>query len=96
MKGVVAYALAMGYAQGLSCGVSNSSYDPATSTMTVNLNDGSNYAVVFDDGVTPQDREFLDNITYDPNTNDLEINGSEVLTRDDMEDEDIDFDDMFI
>lgn len=94
---VVSYALSKKYAEKLSCGVANSTYDPATSTMTVNLNDGSSYDVVFDDGVTPQDREFLDNVNYDVTDNKLEINGVEVLTKDDAvsDDDNIDFGGMF-
>ena len=95
MKGVVAYALAMGYSQSLASGVAGSTYDPATSTMTVNFNNGTSYGVVFDDGVTPNDREFLDNVNYDSNNNKLKINGVGVLTENDMEEDDIDFDDMF-
>lgn len=92
---LITLALAKKYANKLSCGIANSTYDPATSTMTVNLNDGSSYGIVFDDGVTPQDREFLDSIDYDATDNKLQINGVEVLTKDDEEDEDIDFGNMF-
>ena len=92
---LITLALAKKYANKLSCGIANSTYDPATSTMTVNLNDGSSYGLVFDDGVTPQDREFLDSIDYDATDNKLQINGVEVLTKDDEEDEDIDFGNMF-
>lgn len=94
---VISYALSKKYANKLSCGIANSTYDPMTSTMTVNLNDGGSYDIVFDDGVTPQDREFLDNVNYDATDNKLEINGVEVLTKDDAvsDDDDLNFDNMF-
>ena len=63
--------------------------------MTVSLNDGSSYGIVFDDGVTPQDREFLNNVNYDATDNKLEINGEEVLTKKDEATGDIDFGNMF-
>lgn len=95
MNGTIAYALARKYAQKLSCGIQSSSYDPLSSTMTVSLNDGSSYGIVFDDGVTPQDREFLNNVNYDATDNKLEINGEEVLTKKDEATGDIDFGNMF-
>ena len=95
MNGTIAYALARKYAQKLSCGIQSSSYDPLSSTMTVSLNDGSSYGIVFDDGVTPQDREFLNNVNYDATDNKLEINGAEVLTKDDEASGNLDFSDMF-
>lgn len=95
MDGVIALALAKKYAEKLSCGVANSSYDPITSTMTVSLNDGSTYGVVFDDGVSVQDRETLDNIKYDNTTSALQVNGVEVLTKENVETENIDFSNMF-
>ena len=54
---LVVLSLAKKYAEKLSSGIAGSTYDPATSTMTVNLNDGSTYDVVFDDGVSVKDRE---------------------------------------
>ena len=95
MNGTIAYALARKYAQKLSCGIQSSSYDPATSTMTVNLNDGSSYGIVFDDGVSTKDRETLDNISYDEDTSALQVNGVEVLTKENVENENIDFSNMF-
>lgn len=92
---VVSYCLSKKYSNKLSSGISNSTYDPATSTMTVNLNDGSSYGIVFDDGVSTKDRETLDNISYDEDTNALQVNGVEVLTKENVENENIDFSNMF-
>lgn len=92
---VVTLALAKKYAKSLSSGISNSSYDPSTSTMTVNLNDGSSYDVVFDDGITTQDRETLDNVIYDSATNTLLVDGKEVLLAEPNDPDDIDFSGMF-
>ena len=97
MNGTIAYALARKYAQKLSCGIQGSTYDPASSTMTVTLNDGSSYGVVFDDGVSVVDRITLDNLRYDTTEGTLKVNDIEVLTKDDAvsDDDDIDFGGFF-
>ena len=92
---LVVLSLAKKYAEKLSSGISNSTYDPRTATMTVNLNDGSSYDVKFDDGITTQDRETLDNVIYDSNTNTLLVDGKEVLLVDPDDPDDIDFSGMF-
>ena len=94
---VVTLAVAKKYAESLSSGIQGSTYDPSTSTMTVSLNDGNSYQVEFDDGVTTQDRETLDNIAYDTNSSTLQVNGVEVLTKDDAvsDDDNLNFDNMF-
>ena len=95
MNGVIALKKAKDYANSLSSGIQGSSYDPSTATMTVNLTDGSSYDVKFDDGITTQDREVLDNVTYDNTTSTLQVNGVEVLTKENVENENIDFSNMF-
>lgn len=92
---LITLALAKKHAEKLSCGIANSTYDPATSTMTVNLNDGSSYGIVFDDGVSVQDRQTLDNIKYDNNTSSLLVGDKEVLTKEDEATGDLDFGGFF-
>ena len=92
---VLDIAIAKKHANSLSSGISNSTYDPSTATMTVNLNDGSSYDVKFDDGITTQDRETLDNVIYDSDTNTLLVDGKEVLLAEPNDPEDIDFSGMF-
>lgn len=92
---VVSYCLSKKYSNKLSSGIANSSYDPATSTMTVNLNDGSTYDVVFDDGVSVKDRETLDNLKFDEDTSTLLVADKEVLTKENMASGDLDFDGFF-
>ena len=94
---IITLAIAKAYANKLSSGIANSTYDPATSTMTVNLNDGSSYNVVFDDGVSVQDRLVLDNIKYDKDASILLVDDKEVLTKDDAisNDDNIDFSGWF-
>ena len=88
-------SIAKKYAESLSSGIASSSYDPTTSTMQVLMNDGSSYDVVFDDGVSVQDRLVLDNIKYDEDTSTLQVDGKDVLTAENTESEDIDFSGMF-
>lgn len=92
---LVVLSLAKKYAQKLSSGIAGSTYDPATSTMTVNLNDGSTYDVVFDDGVSVKDRETLDNLKFDEDTSTLLVADKEVLTKENMASGDLDFDGFF-
>ena len=92
---VVSYCLSKKYSNKLSSGIANSSYNPATSTMTVNLNDGSSYGIVFDDGVSVKDRETLDNLKFDEDTSTLLVADKEVLTKENMASGDLDFDGFF-
>ena len=92
---LVVLSLAKKYAEKLSSGIAGSTYDPATSTMTVNLNDGSSYGIVFDDGVSVQDRETLDNLKFDEDTSTLLVADKEVLTKENMASGDLDFDGFF-
>ena len=95
MKATTAYVMAKKYAEKLSSGIAGSTYDPSTSTMTVNLNDGNSYEVQFDDGITTADREVLDNVSYDKTTNELQVNGVTVLTSENAAVDDLDFSNMF-
>lgn len=79
----VVLAIAKKYAESLSSGIAGSSYDPSTSTMTVQLNDGTSYKIIFDDGITEQDRDVLDHVSYDETTGELLLNGVSLLTKDD-------------
>ena len=92
---LVVLSLAKKYTEKLSSGIAGSTYDPATSTMTVNLNDGSTYDVVFDDGVSVKDRETLDNLKFDEDTSTLLVADKEVLTKENMASGDLDFDGFF-
>ena len=97
MNAIVALKKAKDYAESLSSGIQSSSYDPTTATMRVELTNGSSYEIEFEDGITVQDREFLDSITFNSDENKLEINGAEVLTKDDavQDGDDLDFSGMF-
>jgi hypothetical protein len=79
----VVLAIAKKYAESLSSGIAGSSYDPSTSTMTVRLNDGTSYKIVFDDGITEKDRGVLDHVSYDETTGELLLNGVSLLTEGD-------------
>jgi hypothetical protein len=95
MNAIVALKKAKDYAEALSSGIQSSSYDPTTSTMRVELTNGSSYEIEFEDGISVQDRVVLDNIKYDEDTSALLVGDKEVLTKDDIEDSDIDFGGMF-
>lgn len=88
-------AISKSHTNSVSSGIAGSSYDPASSTMTVQLRDGNSYQIEFDDGVSVQDRLVLDNIKYDEDTATLLVDGKDVLTAENTETEDIDFSGMF-
>lgn len=88
-------AISKSHTNSVSSGIASSSYDPNTSTMTVQLRDGNSYQIEFDDGVSVQDRLVLDNIKYDEDTATLLVDGKDVLTAENTESEDIDFSGMF-
>ena len=90
-------AISKSHTNSVSSGIASSSYDPNTSTMTVQLRDGNSYQIEFDDGVSVQDRLVLDNIKYDKDASILLVDDKEVLTKDDAvsDDDDLNFDNMF-
>ena len=90
-------AISKSHTNSVSSGIAGSSYDPNTSTMTVQLRDGNSYQIEFEDGITVQDRVVLDNIKYDEDTSVLLVGDKEVLTKDDAvsDDDNIDFDGWF-
>ena len=90
-------AISKSHTNSVSSGIASSSYDPNTSTMTVQLRDGNSYQIEFDDGVSVQDRLVLDNIKYDEDTSALLVDDKEVLTKDDAisNDDNIDFSGWF-
>ena len=88
-------AISKSHTNSVSSGIAGSSYDPNTSTMTVQLRDGNSYQIEFEDGITVQDRVVLDNIKYDEDTSTLQVDGKDVLTAENTESEDIDFSGFF-
>ena len=90
-------AISKSHTNSVSSGIASSSYDPNTSTMTVQLRDGNSYQIEFEDGISVQDRVVLDNIKYDEDTSALLVGDKEVLTKDDavQDGDDLDFSGMF-
>ena len=94
MDGIIALALAKQYSNKVGSTIQGTSYDYDTSELTFNTADGD-WTVRVDNGMNSQYKQTLDNVTYDAIDNTLKVNGIEVLTKDDEEDEDIDFGGMF-
>ena len=93
---IVTYALAKGYANKVGSTIQGTSYDYDTSKLTFNTENGD-WTVPVNNGMNAGYKNTLDNIRYDNDTEKLEINGAEVLTKDDAvsDDDDLNFDNMF-
>lgn len=96
MNGTIAYALAKKYTQKVGSTITGTSYDYDTSKLTFNTKNGD-WSVQVNNGMSTGYKNTLDNIRYDNDTEKLEINGVEVLTKDDAvsDDDDLNFDNMF-
>jgi hypothetical protein len=91
---VVTLAVAKAYSNKVGSTIQGTSYDYNTGELTFNTTDGD-WVVPVNSGMTPTYKNTLDNVVYNATEDKLEVNGVEILTKDDVEDEDIDFGGMF-
>ena len=91
---VVTLAVAKAYSNKVGSTIQGTSYDYNTGELTFNTTDGD-WIVPVNSGMTPTYKNTLDNIRYDNDTDKLEINGVEVLTKENMASGDLDFDGFF-
>ena len=91
---IVTLALAKKYTNKVGSTINGTSYDYNTGELTFNTVDGD-WTVPVNNGMTTTYKQTLDNVVYNATDDKLKVNGIEVLTKDDVEDEDIDFGGMF-
>lgn len=91
---IVTLALAKAYSNKVGSTIQGTSYDYDTGKLTFNTADGD-WSVPVNNGMNATYKRTLDNVVYNAAEDKLEVNGVEVLTKDDVEDEDIDFGGMF-
>lgn len=91
---LITLALAKSYSNKVGSTIQGTSYDYDTGELTFNTVDGD-WTVPVNNGMNATYKNTLDNVIYNAAENKLEVNGTEVLTKDDVEDEDIDFGGMF-
>lgn len=91
---IIAYALAKNYANKVGSTISGTSYDYNTGKLTFNTADGD-WEVQVNNGMTSTYKNTLDNISYYNATNELQVNGVAVLTKEDEATRDLDFNSMF-
>ena len=91
---IVTLALAKAYSNKVGSTIQGTSYDYDTGKLTFNTTDGD-WSVPVNNGMNATYKQTLDNVVYNATDDKLEVNGIEVLTKDDVEDEDIDFGGMF-
>lgn len=96
ISGEIALVLAKNYTNITQSTIQGTSYDYNTGELTFNTTDGD-WVVPVNSGMTPAYKNTLDNIRYDNNTEKLEINGAEVLTKADAvgDDDNLNFDGWF-
>lgn len=91
---VLTLALAKSYSKKVGSTITGTSYDYDTGKLTFNTVDGD-WEVRVNNGMTAGYKQTLDNVKYNATDEKLEVNGVEVLTKDDVESEDIDFSGFF-
>lgn len=91
---VVTLALAKSYSNKVGSTIQRTSYDYDTGKLTFETNDG-NWSVPVNNGMNTVYKQTLDNVVYNASENKLEVNGAEVLTKEDEASGDLDFSDMF-
>ena len=91
---IITYALAKKYANKVGSTIQGTSYDYDTGKLTFNTAYGD-WSVQVNNGMNATYKQTLDNIKYDTSDDKLKINGTIVITQDDIATEDIDFSNMF-
>lgn len=91
---IIAYALAKNYANKVGSTIQGTSYDYNTGEITFNTANGD-WRVPVNNGMNATYKQTLDNVKYDATDNKLKINGTIVITQDDIATENIDFSNMF-
>lgn len=91
---VVTLALAKAHSNKVGSTIQGTSYDYDTGRLIFNTINGD-WTVPVNNGMNAVYKQTLDNVVYNATDAKLEVNGIEVLTKDDVEDEDIDFGGMF-
>ena len=94
MIDVVTLALAKKYSNKVGSTIQGTSYDYDTGKLTFNTVDGD-WTVIVNNGMNSTYKQTLDNVEYDATDNKLKINGTVVITQDDIATENIDFSNMF-
>lgn len=89
-----AYVLSKNYSNKVGSTIQGTSYDYDTSKLTFNTDNGD-WTVTVNNGMNAGYKQTLDNVKYNTTEGKLEVDGVEVLTKDDAEDEDIDFGGFF-
>jgi hypothetical protein len=91
---IVTLALAKKYTNKVGSTINGTSYDYNTGELTFNTVDGD-WTVPVNNGMTTTYKQTLDNVEFDTTDSKLKINGSIVVTQDDLATENIDFSNMF-
>jgi hypothetical protein len=91
---IITLTLAKAYSNKVGSTIQGTSYDYDTGKLTFNTTNGD-WSVPVNNGMNATYKQTLDNVVYNAAEDKLEVNGLEVLTKDDVENEDIDFGGMF-
>jgi len=91
---VISYCLSKKYSNTVGSTINSTNYDYDTGKLTFDTDNGQ-WAVTVNNGMNSAYKQTLDNVSYDNTTSALEVNGVEVLTKENIETENINFTNMF-
>lgn len=91
---VISYCLSKKYSNKVGSTIQGTSYDYDTSKLTFNTDSGD-WTVTVNNGMNAGYKNTLDNVSYDLANDTLKVNGVEVLTKENIETENINFTNMF-
>ena len=93
---ILTLAAAKNYSNIVGSTIQGTSYDYDTSELTFNTDNGD-WTVTVNNGMNSAYKQTLDNVKYNATDDKLEVNGVEVLTKDDAvsDDDNLDFDGWF-
>lgn len=94
MEGLTAYILAKKYAGKIGSTITGTNYDYNTGKLTFETVDGD-WEVRVNNGMSASYKNTLDNVRYDNTSDTLQVNGVEVLTKEDEATGDLDFGGFF-
>lgn len=94
MNGTIAYALARKYSNKVGSTINGTSYDYDTGELTFDTQSGT-WTVPVNNGMNASYKRTLDNVSYNSIDGALEVNGTKVITENDLAQENLDFSNMF-
>ena len=94
MNGLTAFILSKNYTNKVGSTINGTSYDYDTGELTFDTQSGT-WTVPVNNGMNSTYKQTLDNVSYNSTDGALEVNGTKVITEEDIATENIDFSGSF-